>query len=321
MNLALTGERPLTILKPSNGHYYHRKDQFSYTDGISTFIPVNRNYVECQNGERCSFEGKNYDKNPIIFDCVKRDTPLYPHELRVNIHGMLGLFLDDPDYRRFDPTEWDDSITSLAASRILEGLRVPDCEIGVFGSHRLGLIGKKSDIDLIGYTDNRQEVLPQLVEQLEWLGIREIRGDGKELQHARKYADRHNVNFEAGLYLAQQRQRFVTSEGLPVSLQLMPHTYDTSRWDLLLNSHQAEGETRNVKQRVNVIKSNSFGLPKTWEVETEEGQLPILGLRWSQQGMGEEQDCEFNGTRVDTFKGSFLYLRETDSYLLPNRVL
>lgn len=333
-------ERPtFSGLKSERGYFYHQSGDYSITlnDGRSA-LPINRSYSPFVNGGRSSkFEGELYRKDLVVHERAEGKA-LVDEELLIDIYGKPLLFIDDKNISaEYNPANIDDERVSPQARKLITEARDLllkagfdfEYQLGVFGSHRVSLSGVDSDMDLIAWVrpEFRNIFLSEVSRQWEAKGYQASSELVRNDEDALRYAKRFGISISAGYYLAEKRTRFVTPEGVSVSLQVLCPEVDSETVRKILSGIEGEWDQEDFVGDVEVVDPNmAFNFPKVWHVSTGGIVVPVISFSWMHQGMGCDggiygDKYQLKGSLVHAEAEDFLYLRGAEHYILPSKLL
>lgn len=333
-------ERPtFSGLKSQRGYFYHQSGDYGITlnDGRSA-LPINRSYSPFINGGRSSeFETELYRKDLVVHERAEGKM-LVDEELLVDIYGKSLLFIDGKSIiDEFDPASIDGERVSPQARKLITETRdlllkagfVFEYKLGVFGSHRVGLSGVDSDMDLIAWVhpEFRSAFLSEVSHQWEAKGYKTSNELVRNDEDALRYAKRFGISISAGYYLAEKRTRFVTPEGVSISLQVLSPEIESEIVRKILSGVEGEWEQEDFTGDVEVVDPNmSFNFPKVWQVSTRGVVMPVISFSWMHQGMGCDGGIYgdkylLKASLVHSESGDFFYLRDAGHYILPSKLL
>lgn len=333
-------ERPtFSGLKSQKGYFYHQSGDYGITlDDGKSVVPINRSYSPFVNGGRSSkFEAELYRKDLVVHERAEEKV-LVDEELLVDIYGKPLLFIDSKSIAaEFNPANIDDDRVSPQARKLITETRdlllragfAFDYQLGVFGSHRVGLNGVDSDMDLIAWVspEFRRAFLDEITHQWEAKGYKTSSELVRNDEDALRYAKRFGVSISAGYYLAEKRTRFMTPEGVSVSLQVLCPEVESETVRGILSGIEGEWEQEDFLGNIEIIDSNmSFNFPKIWQVSNGGLMMPVISFSWMHQGMGCDggiygSKYQLKASLVHSEGGDFFYLRDTGHYILPSKLL
>lgn len=329
----------LSGLKTERGYFYHQKGDYGLVlkSGVSA-IPVNRSYSPFVNGDRRSdYDEKLYRKDVVIHEHAEQKT-LIDEELLVDIYGKPLLFLDSKSIvDNFSPVNLDDRRVSPQAEKVVTeaknilhrlGLSF-DYKLGIFGSHRVGLGGVDSDIDLIAWVqpEFRSVFLDEVKHHWKMVGYTSSNELDRNDEDALRYAKRFGVSILAGYYLADKRTRFVTPEGVSISLQVLCLETESEVVRGILSGIESEWDHEDFVGNVEILDSSmSFNFPRVWQVSRAGVIIPVISFSWMHQGMGCDDGIYGDGYQLRASLihgeiGDFFYLRDAGHYILPSKLL
>jgi len=333
-------ERPtFSGLKSERGYFYHQSGDYSISlDDGKSVVPVNRSYSPFINGGRSSkFEPELYRKDLVVHERAE-EKPLVDEELLVDIYGKPLLFIDGKSIvREFNPVNLDDERVSLQAKRLITEMRNMllkagidfEYRLGIFGSHRVGLSGVDSDMDLIAWVHSefRGIFLDEITKLWCSRGYTASSELARNDEDALRYAKRFGVPISAGYYLAEKRTRFITSEGVSVSLQVLCPEVESEIVREIFSGLEDEWEQEDFVGDIEIINSGmSFNFPKIWQVVRGGLVTPVISFSWMHQGMGCDSGIYgskylLKASLVHSEGGDFFYLRDSGHYILPSKLL
>ncbi|MBN1169163.1 hypothetical protein JXA63_04710 [Candidatus Woesebacteria bacterium] len=327
-----------TTLRAANGNYYHQMGNYRLYLGETQLLPVNRSYVADRNGDRnCRYESGSYRKDPLIHERVDNSFSIVSPEQLVQVYGKPYLYLvDNQNVHFLSSSSYQDERVSIHAKDVLDitqsalGQEGLEYKLGIFGSHRVGLEGVDSDIDLVMWTDfASREILIDLVSKgLHQYGYLSSGEQGKDVKYAAKYSRRFDVSDLAGWYLAKKRNRFVDPQGVSVSLQCLNTDYDYNVVGNFFEVANSDWSQEEVDMECEIIDSQaSYNFPKYWYLDIGAERIPAVSLSWMHQGMGDDSGEQFGrryrlrAAMLRTEKGKIAYLRDSNHYIIPQSLL
>lgn len=333
----------------TSGSIYHLKGAYRIVADSSSeaLIPANRSFrlktsMNGDNGQPAELRLENSlytNHDRVISEAVDETESLQADERLLRIYGqnLLALAVVEESTPLISPKPQENQLIPEESSRLCEQLQsmtegsCGEFELGVFGSHQLGLNGPNSDLDLIAWTTTpqRQAVISSIDSALMTLGYTPVRELPAFHDYAERYAKRVGLGLDTGLYLAQHRLRWVSPEGTPTSLQCLSSDYDHATTATLVdNGLRPVSLVEPVSQKqVEVLDaSNSHNFPRVWTVDTEEGAQNVISFNWAHQGMGQQrvegERHAIRGLRVVNDLGHQAFVLSGPSdYLLPSGLL
>jgi len=325
-----------SIIRTPRGNYYHQMGNYTLTLGEARLIPVNRSYIVDRNGDRnCIHESGRYKKQALIHERVDRSSFIINPETLVEIYGKPYLYLVDNQHTFFSSSDHNSKRISAYAREVLELTRSALDQdnlaytLGIFGSHRVGLGGIDSDVDLVMWLDSdlRETAINLVGRELKKHGYLSSEKQGKDVEYAARYARRFGVSNLAGWYLAKKRNRFVDSRGISVSIQCPSIEFDHRVISEFFEGMNQEWEHTEVTLDCEVVNAEaSYNFPKYWYLDTGNESIPAVSFSWMHQGMGD--DGERYGGRyrlrailLRTGVGKIAYLRDSSHFIIPRSLL
>lgn len=333
-------ERPtFSGLKSQRGYFYHQSGDYGITlnDG-GLAVPINRSYSPFINGGRSSkFENELYRKDLVVHERAEGKT-LVDEELLIDIYGKPLLFISDKSIvAEFNPANTDDERVSPQARKLITetknlllkaGLDF-EYQLGVFGSHRVGLSGVDSDMDLIAWVrpEFRNAFLNEVCHQWAARGYQTSNELERNDEDALRYAKRFGIPISAGYYLAEKRTRFITPEGVSISLQVLCPEIESEVARGIVSDIESEWDQEDFVGDVEIVDPNlAFNFPKVWQVSTRGVVVPVISFSWMHQGMGCDSGIYGNrylmrASLIHSDAGDFFYLRDAGHYILPSKLM
>lgn len=325
--------------QPPNGNIYHVMGAYKLHSETRTLIPVNRSYAPHHEGTRQQPNTlRRYRKDSLIHEKVTPEDTGKKGEVMVDVYGTRRLFIRDDASTVWYSSELGQNkaastIAQEVAFTIQEGLAMLGIDtpyrLGMFGSHQPGLNIDQSDFDLIAWINwnSRREFKGLLRHVLNNFGYISTKEDGRDLDYADLYAQRHNIPRNAGKYMADKRNRWNHPNGSAISVQLFNQDYDHGTLARFLESMNGEWESAPISTDCKVVESTySANFPRMWKVEIDGQQLDAVSFSKTHQAMGDDdglfgEKYKLNARRIRTEKGEFIYLAGDSSYLLPTSVM
>lgn len=350
-------------LRSNSGGVFQRMGYYRLDIEGSWLMPVNFNYRRCENGNRCNPRRTNdhYEKVGLNHESAGKNVrfaSLVTGELQsastlFSIFGKEYLYLQGGQVTEEIPASesdrftrlnayWDSSERSAIASNLVESIQeslarqgiinASDIQLGVFGSHQMGLNGVDSDMDLVAMHSQqlRSQSIIALDAALNSLGFINSAESGRNLEHAQRYAARLGLGINAGLYLAERRRRYSLNNQLDLSIQILPDIPYPAWLEGLISAASGMWDATEIKSTCQVVNAaGAYNFPRFWEVKLGQETLPVISFSWFHQGMGTDdhftvqpplESCMLYGQRVETNSGNFILLQEQNHYLLPSRI-
>jgi hypothetical protein len=330
-------------IENEQGIIYHQRGNFALV-GPNLNIPVNRCYRPldtmrtAQDGQRS--HAYVYDK--LIHDTIPTSSSLEAQEKIVRILGKDLLYLsiagEDEIKNEYSSYAGLNPFLSPEAQIVIETLkskvekRVSNIQLGVHGSHEVGLNRADSDVDLVAWIarKERTEGLAAIDDALRSRGYVRVNDTAKFNEYAMRIANLTGLPYQAGLFLAGQRNRWLSPSGTPTSLQLIHNDYAHTSAKTLVDtaiSGECELVSRVAGLSVEIIDHcEPFNYPRFWTIFDGSEEAEVLSFNMVHQGMGTDGRHADNHSgeytlaahRWTTPSGRSLYFMKDDKdFLLP----
>jgi hypothetical protein len=336
-----------TAHEDSRGTIYHQRGEYVLNSEEAVLLPVNRSYRPLEPGSTLT---KNrltaYQRDRLIHDTIPEPADLIGKERLVQILGKSLLFLEINNANElvnsYSSKAEHNNQASDESKRILEiianGLdkRGVQIELGVHGSHAVGLNGVDSDLDLIAWSnrDAREDSIDAINDTLCSSGYTDANTTRKFDEYAMRIANLTGLPLVAGAYLAKQRHRWMGPNGVSTSLQCLHADYDHETVQDFLNevlsgAHENTGVVEDIPVEI-IGQSEPFNYPRLWTVSTNHKQSRLISFNMVHQSMGSDgrnannSDGQYllKASHLTLENGGDIYLMEDSShYLLPAEVL
>lgn len=336
-----------TAHEDDHGTIYHQRGEYVLNSEESVLIPVNRSYRPLEPGSALT---KNpltaYQRDKLIHDTIPEPVDLIGRERLVQILGKSLLFLEIDNaselVNRYTSKAEHNNQASDESKRVLEiivnGLdkRGVKIELGAHGSHAVGLNGVDSDLDLIAWSnrDAREDSIEAINDTLCATGYTDANTTRKFDEYATRIANLTGLPLVAGVYLAKQRHRWMSPNGVSTSLQCLHSDYDHDTAQSILNAslngtHVSTGVVEDIPVEI-IGQSEPFNYPRLWTVSANRQQSRLISFNMVHQSMGSDGRSANNlsgeyllkASRLTLDNGDDVYLMKDNShYLLPAEVL
>lgn len=338
--------RDFDAVATTDGVIYHQRGGYEVIDGNDIFIPVNRSYRPVEgsdfdinrNGWLSRDNYTNHDR--IISDSVDDEAQLRRNEHILSVYGKRSFCLNINESnvcREFSTDSTHNSQLSKESTQLVGRLRetMNDSEIlsdiGVYGSHQMGINKDESDLDLVAWSsrETRQDTVTHIGHALEKMGYIPVH-DRPELltKYALRYAKRMGLSIEGGYALAAERLRWISPEGVSTSLQCLHSDYDHSWAGEVFNGGLGDIETSE-DVRMNSVrvfeKAEPYNFPRLWKISVDDSEIAdAISLDWAHQGMGADEADVYcmQARKVTTSLGRTAYILTAQSdFILPERMV
>lgn len=339
----ITSHPEFSAIQIQDGTIYHQRGEY-LLNGETTYIPVNRSYRPALYEENCPVVQRDsyvYDK--LINDSITEEDKLYSTEQRLKILGKSLLVIAlgpefKPRYVFSSRYNTQNLFISMPARKVLDKLSEDfgrhgyDIPLGVHGSHGVGLNGVDSDMDLIAWApaEDRHNYLQAINNAFLRRGYVDANETSKFNEYSVRIANLTGLSPKAGAFLASQRNRWVSPNGVSTSLQLLDSAYTHHSAKLLIESalnNNVESLGRVVNYPLYVEESSQpFNYPRIWNATSDAEEFKIISFNMVHQGMGA--NTLKDGSRVGkqvmtaakfrTADGSIVYcMQNHGDYILP----
>lgn len=341
MQQYVTAAQPeFSALCLDDGTIYHQRGEYYLVDD-SIYLPVNRSYAKVQPGSSVSPD--TYKPDKLINDSVQDSDEIRYLERRLAVLGKTLLFLElesEDQVELVVPSKYHDNpLASAASKRILEIVENAagsnsELQFGIHGSHAVGLNGVDSDMDLIAWTDEetRQKSLKQIDAILSKIGFQDANQTPIFEHYVMRLKNLTKFSRTACEFLASQRNRWISPDGVSTSLQLLDSRYDHSLAKSIIEkslSGEAEFQERVTTIPVEIESAHSFNYPRIWKAFVGDSECYIISFNMVHQGMGAPtlKNGERSGAQVMTAArfgledGTAVYILQEDSdFILPEKI-
>ena len=335
--------RDFDAIATTDGTIYHQRGGYEIAvDGGDVLIPVNRSYrqIVSQYG-KLDLSRDNYTNHDrVINDSADVDTELQFDERLVYIYGKPILFLNTgcENIQREFSTNPDENMhvsieSALLVKRLALCLQDLDkvADIGVYGSHQMGLNKYDSDLDLVAWAhkNNRKNAVVAIDEAFRDLGyvpvnlLQDVMG-----KYAKRYAKRTGLSVEVGHLLARQRMRWISPGGVSTSLQCLHADYDHDWATHVVNAglgDEYEIQPEELYNRVEIIQqSEAYNFPRLWRVAVDGEEASAISFDWAHQDMGSDtlEMYSMRARKILTKLGETVYVLSSESdFIVPSRVM
>ncbi len=267
-----------------------------------------------------------------------------PTEHRQQVLGktLLTLSLSNelPPQKIISTRHEDNPLISTKGRQVIDKLIATvgnhdSLAIGLHGSHAVGLNGVESDMDLIAWTTpaERIENLYRINDSLLRLGYTPANDTKKFNEYSVRISNLTGHPIQIGAFLAEQRNRWISPQGIDTSLQLidMPYSHDTAKplLEQALNE-EIEAQGRIYDYPLEIEWAQPFNYPRLWRGTVKGDDCHIISFNMVHQGMGAERlkDGSPSGDQVLTAAryilkdGKVVYCLQNDNdYILPKRLI
>lgn len=324
-----------SALKNPMGNFYHQMGNYELLYDGCLYIPINRSYVPIHDGDRRNgVDPHSYKKSVLIHEKTPDTANLIQDEKLIDLYRKPLLFLNQGEIEAwYPPTDLEDPRLSPHVTQTIDMIREGllrlgfdgDYQIGVYGSHRVGLHGVDSDMDLVGWTDaeSRELFTNQVLEVLRQNKFQSTKDSGRDEEYAARYAQRFQISRNGGRYLAERRNRLVSPDGIPASWQCLTNETDHQTVKGFWEGIGSEWRTEEVDLHCRVGSTKmAYNYPKVWSLQVDGQDIKALSFSWMHQGMADDHHqygdiYRFKGAKVENESGTYLYLRDNTHYLLP----
>ncbi len=336
-----------TAHEDSRGTIYHQRGEYALSSEEAVLLPVNRSYRPLEPDSTLT---KNrltaYQRDRLIHDTIPEPVDLIGKERLVQILGKSLLFLEIDNANElvnsYSSKAEHNNQASDESKRILEiivngldkqGVQI---ELGVHGSHAVGLNGVDSDLDLIAWSNRgaREDSIDVINDTLCSSGYTDANTTRKFDEYAMRIANLTGLPLVAGAYLANQRHRWMSPNGVSTSLQCLHADYDHETAQNILNvalscAHENTGVVEDIPVEI-IGQSEPFNYPRLWTVLANHKQSRLISFNMVHQSMGSDgRNANNSGgqyllkaSRLTLENGGDIYLMKDNShYLLPAEVL
>ncbi len=329
----------LSAIRNLSGDIYHFKGLYRLITSIGAVLPVNRSYSPDAQGNRGNIHFPSlYRRNRLIHEEAAFSSQIQVNELLMNIYHKPLLFLqDNPELTwyssHFESNDFlssgsDKLATNIKNNMLRSGFN-HEYQLGVFGSNQPGLNSVDSDMDLIAWVSilNKSEFLDKIHKTFREMGYKTTKETGKDVEYAAHYSRKFQIPIQAGCYLADKRMRWISSEGVPTSLQCINSDYNHTPAKKFLQGIDKDWESSDIVSECRVISADdSYNFPKVWKLALGHNIIDAISFSWSHQGMGDDgakfgHRYLFKGAKITGDHDDFLYLRDSNDYLLPMNLL
>ena len=324
-----------SILEES-GRVYHLRGDYAINEDKSVYLPVNRSYAPLYAEDTlCTNPDAPYVKDRVIHDEVHSTSALKSREKVISIAGKELLFLAVADTKRedvvFSPQLSENMYISAEAKRLgdrlvkeLDRMKLSK-KLGILGSHQTGVNGTESDLDLIMWVPRlqRDEVVIELHEIFSRLGYSNPNNTNRLSEYSARIANLGGLSVSAGAYLASQRLRWISPQGVSTSLQCLHEDYGHGSTKEIVDTLLSEGyESINATQEkvVDVLfSSDPYNFPRRWDLDVAGESSLAIGFDWAHQGMGVPVN-NVNGSEKFVVRAQHIRARNgKDLYVLSEK--
>ncbi len=334
-----------TAHEDQRGIIYHQRGSYELIGESGIFLPVNRSYRPQALGvDTTARSASDYIADKLIHDTVCEEDALIGDEMRLEVLGKTLLFYAQTpkDDLETHSSLFERNISlSDVAKKTLEGLATilnsfgADVQLGLHGSHQVGLNGADSDMDLVAWSgrEQRAEVLESIRMAMKENGFIDANITDKFEEYAVRISRLMGVQLHVGAYLASQRLRWVSPEGVSTSLQLIHGDYDhTPAASIIDGSFSGKYSYKErVDAQVELLDdSEPFNYPRIWHANLDGDKSMVISFNMVHQGMGS------NGILADDNGGPWrvvgqefvdnsndervILLRDDGDFILPESV-
>lgn len=320
------------------GVFYHQTGSYNLNLDGKYLVPVNRSYSPISSGNRQnSVDNSCYKKDVLIHERAGGSAFLFPNEeMLIDVYRQKLLYLVPlNEIVWLDARQIDERVSPQAKKLLGETEEMFDRhhfsiphQLGVFGSHRVGLNKIDSDLDVITWVclDDRDYFVKTIINFWREMDYRTAEEAGKSDEVAFRYARRFGLPDRVGYYLANKRLRFLTPEGISVSLQCLTNIDEHRVIARFLEGIRDPWNEEEVNLECRVTMGEAaYNFPKTWRVEVKGQPFSVISFSWMHQGMGDDfRDYEnyvLKAAKITNNKGTFFYLRDNSHYLIPKGLL
>ena len=324
------------------GEVYHLKGNYLLNDGEGNiYLPVNRSYKPEIIGQSVSTNAQaKYMKDRMLHEEINDDISLRGREKVIKIIGKKLLFIEAVDLEELDifsPVAKLNSLVSTASEVVCNNINIfldennLDGNIGVMGSHQTGLNGPESDLDLIMWVprNQRKEAINIIGTYFHENGYTNPNISNRILEYSQRIASLGKLSLASGRYLADQRLRWISPEGIKTSVQCLHKDYDFTSTkkiiDLLINGYFSNSSV--IVNNVEVLDtSDPYNFPRRWDLRIDNEIIHAIGFDWVHQGMGtgaseREKYYTLRGSHlVDINNNHFFALINPGDYILPEYI-
>ncbi|MCX6727861.1 MAG: hypothetical protein NTX11_03560 [Candidatus Saccharibacteria bacterium] len=297
-----------TAHEDQRGIIYHQRGAYELIGESGIFLPVNRSYRPQALGvDTAARSASDYIADKLIHDTVCEEDALIGDEVRLEVLGKTLLFYahtSSDDLLAHSSSFEENTRLSEVAKKTIEGLANKldsintDLQLGLHGSHQVGLSGADSDMDLVAWSGREQRA--EVLESIRWAMKENGFVDANTTNRFEEYAVRISrlmgVQLHVGAYLASQRLRWVSPEGASTSLQLVHSDYDHVPAAFIIdNSFSGKYSCRErVDTQVELLDdSEPFNYPRIWHANLDGEKSTVISFNMVHQGMGT------NGVQAD----------------------
>lgn len=342
MKYQVASRRDFDAVRTLDETIYHQRGGYELLEGDDVLIPANRSYRPIDDQSRgTNMIRDNYTNHDrVINDSVDDYTALRQNERIVRIYGKQLLFLVSHQVNMLE--EFSTNIErnphmSMEATLLLKEVVASlsdvggDIDIGIYGSHQMGLNRYDSDLDVIAWArkENRKEEVDAICEFLRGEGYTPISEfDDAMKKYAKRYAKRTGLSEDVGALLASQRMRWISPEGVSTSLQCMHSDYD-HEWAATVVNAGADGDyeilPESLYSGVEVAGgSESYNFPRLWNVFVDGKEADAFSFDWAHQNMGTDANEKYTmrARKIINKLGKTVYfLSGPSDYLLPTSIV
>lgn len=335
-----------TALIDQDGVVYHQRGSYTISTDQDVLIPINRSYRPLYPTDILPTNPQvPYIQDRVIHDTVPEKLNVINHEKKVSIFGKTLLFVADKvgqSFSEYSPKLDENPLQSEQAKGVLEllieGLSKLeyDIQLGVFGSHEVGLNGVESDLDLVAWVPRleRPETLNAIGSLLINSGYINANDTGKFDEYTARIANLTGLPPKAAAYLAGQRNRWLSPASIYTSLQCIHSDYDHKPAETLIN--RDGNQTYEVNEKITnmpveiVGNCEPYNYPRTWTIFYNGSEYPLISFNMVHQGMGTDGQSANNhdglytlsAVKVQTDQGRELFVMKDDTdYLLPASIV
>jgi len=296
------GIKDFSSILAESGTIYHLRGDYLFKDGDIEYLPVNRSYSPVYTADKLQTNpDAPYAKDRVLHDDITLDTKTIGHEHLMTILGKQFLFLTvcHNNYNvLFDPLLSENSHISAEAKRVGDVLsksllrKKVNASIGVLGSHQTGMNGPESDLDLVIWTPRyeRGDTIRAIRETFTDLGYTNPNETNRLGEFATRIANLGKLTIKTGEYLASQRLRWISPQGVHTSVQCFHSDYDHNATKktldaILMGSFEYLGQVED--QIISIADtSDPYNFPRRWDIDASGSPATALGFDWVHQGMG-----------------------------------